>query len=319
MTEPHEERAARCAIVLAGGDGKRLSGLTRQITGEAVPKQFCQLIGDTSLLQQTHRRVSLTVDDERIFTTLTRTHERFYAPILGSVACAQPDRPAGEPGNRARHSVFAVAFGRDDSARPGRDFSLRPLHRRRPRSSCAMSRWRSPPRPCGPNSRYCWGSLLNGPNPRYGWIEPGAAIGETPVFLVRRFWEKPAVRSGRRTSGPRLSVEQLRDGGAVVDSAGSVSDSPARTVPGLQQDSTGHRHDIRRKNHRTALRGSSLDRLLGAGSGGASGQPGGPSGAWRRVERPRRAAPRNGYDRPNRNPSSMVSRLGSRRILREKR
>jgi mannose-1-phosphate guanylyltransferase len=29
------------------------------------------------------------------------------------------------------------------------------------------------------------------PETAYGWIEPGTAIAETPVFTVRRFWEKP--------------------------------------------------------------------------------------------------------------------------------
>jgi dTDP-glucose pyrophosphorylase len=31
----------RCAIILAGGDGTRLLEVTRRISGDATPKQFC--------------------------------------------------------------------------------------------------------------------------------------------------------------------------------------------------------------------------------------------------------------------------------------
>ncbi|HVB79366.1 MAG TPA: sugar phosphate nucleotidyltransferase [Candidatus Binataceae bacterium] len=188
--EPHEERAARCAIILAGGDGKRLAGLTRQITGEAVPKQFCQLIGDTSMVQQTRRRVSLTVDDERIFTTLTRTHERFYSPILGSVASrnliVQPESRGTAPAilysllrlaatnPLARVAIFPSDHFIDDDRKFMRHVEM----------AFAVTALR-------PEFTVLLGIAPQWPEPGYGWIEPGAAIGGTPVFLVRRFWEKP--------------------------------------------------------------------------------------------------------------------------------
>lgn len=190
MMEPHEERAARCAILLAGGDGKRLSGLTRQITGEAVPKQFCQLIGDISLLQQTRHRASLIVDDERIFTTLTRTHERFYAPIVGNNTSrnliVQPENRGTAPAilysllrlaataPRARVAIFPSDHFIDDD----RNFMR---HVEMAFTATALR----------PELTVLLGIAPQWPEPAYGWIEPGAAIGETPVFLVRRFWEKP--------------------------------------------------------------------------------------------------------------------------------
>lgn len=35
------------------------------------------------------------------------------------------------------------------------------------------------------------------PESSYGWIEPGTAIGDTPVFTVRCFWEKPQTDLAR--------------------------------------------------------------------------------------------------------------------------
>ena len=39
------------ALVLAGGDGNRLQALTRKITGTSIPKQYCHIVGDRSLLE----------------------------------------------------------------------------------------------------------------------------------------------------------------------------------------------------------------------------------------------------------------------------
>jgi len=48
----------RWASNLAGGDGKRLLPLTRKIAGDDRPKQFCAVLGDETLLQETQNRVS---------------------------------------------------------------------------------------------------------------------------------------------------------------------------------------------------------------------------------------------------------------------
>ena len=47
----------RWAIVLAGGDGIRLQGLTRKIDGDGRPKQFCRIFGDRSLLSHTREHL----------------------------------------------------------------------------------------------------------------------------------------------------------------------------------------------------------------------------------------------------------------------
>lgn len=36
---------AAAGIILAGGDGTRLRSLTRRLTGDDRPKQFCALLG----------------------------------------------------------------------------------------------------------------------------------------------------------------------------------------------------------------------------------------------------------------------------------
>jgi len=75
----------RAAIILAGGDGTRLRELTRKILGKDVPKQFCPVIGERTLLEQTRKRVSLAVAPGTTIAVVTRPHERFYAPLLADI------------------------------------------------------------------------------------------------------------------------------------------------------------------------------------------------------------------------------------------
>jgi len=52
------ERDVSWALVLAGGDGVRLRELTRHIAGVPIPKQYCKITGDHSLLEMTLSRIA---------------------------------------------------------------------------------------------------------------------------------------------------------------------------------------------------------------------------------------------------------------------
>jgi mannose-1-phosphate guanylyltransferase len=73
------------AIVLAAGDGTRLSTLTTDDRGDAVPKQFCSLNGGPSLLQEAMQRARRIVPLERVRTIVARQHERHWQHMLWSL------------------------------------------------------------------------------------------------------------------------------------------------------------------------------------------------------------------------------------------
>ena len=95
---PTELDSHRWGVILAGGDGKRLLSLTRCITGDDRPKQFCALTGGDTLLRQTRQRVGRAIPRSQTLLVLTRTHERYYADeatgVPSSCLLIQPHNPS---------------------------------------------------------------------------------------------------------------------------------------------------------------------------------------------------------------------------------
>jgi mannose-1-phosphate guanylyltransferase len=66
------------ALVLAGGEGKRLHALTTRPGGTPVPKQFCSLRGERSLIEEAIARGSALVDTERICVIVGAAHRHWW-------------------------------------------------------------------------------------------------------------------------------------------------------------------------------------------------------------------------------------------------
>jgi len=179
------------AVILAGGDGTRLKSLTRKIAGDERPKQFCSVLGITTLLEETQRRVALELARERTLYVVNRCHEPFYAEILG-----------GEP------DANLVAQPRNIGTAPAILYGLLKIAIREPNAIVALfpsDHYISDNRKFMAHIRIALDTARHNPevvillgiepeNPEveYGWIEPtGSMKGHPRVFGVRRFWEKP--------------------------------------------------------------------------------------------------------------------------------
>ena len=79
-------RESEWAVILAGGDGSRLKSLTRKIAGDERPKQFCSVLGQKTLLEETRARAALELASQRTLNVLNRAHEPYYVPDFGKRA-----------------------------------------------------------------------------------------------------------------------------------------------------------------------------------------------------------------------------------------
>jgi mannose-1-phosphate guanylyltransferase len=69
-------------LILAGGEGTRLSSLTTLSAGHTIPKQFCSLRGGPSLLQKALHRAHSIAAPERICAAVAKYHELWWRKPL---------------------------------------------------------------------------------------------------------------------------------------------------------------------------------------------------------------------------------------------
>ncbi len=186
--------AHRWAVVLAGGDGKRLLPVTRRLTGEDRPKQFCALDGNTTLLRQTLDRISGLVEPHRALVVLTRAHERYYREQLSEMP---PSRLLVQPQNKGTTAAIVYSLMRVRAADARAVVAILPSDhhfqnvarfRRHLDRAFALAE-------AGSGRVILLGIVAANPDASYGWIEPGLALQArrcVGISRVLRFWEKPS-------------------------------------------------------------------------------------------------------------------------------
>jgi mannose-1-phosphate guanylyltransferase len=184
---------ARWGIILAGGEGTRLRTLTRRITGDDRPKQFCPILGGETLLERTRRRVALTIPPDQTLMVVTRHHEPFYAELRAEVGSrGLVVQPAG------RGTAAAMLYGllRVAEAVPQGTVAVLPSDHYVSDDARFMAHVEAAREAveARPDLVVLLGVEAAAASVEYGWIELGAAIldhARYPVHRVRRFWEKP--------------------------------------------------------------------------------------------------------------------------------
>jgi mannose-1-phosphate guanylyltransferase len=86
-------------LVLAGGEGKRLRVLTTEPCGTPVPKQFCSLGGERSLIEEAMDRGAALVNTERICAIVAAEHRRWWSESA-ALARLPPANLVVQPRNR---------------------------------------------------------------------------------------------------------------------------------------------------------------------------------------------------------------------------
>ena len=188
------------AVILAGGDGTRLRALTRRISGDDRPKQFCPVLGGDTLLDQTRHRAARLVDPDRTLFLLTRTHAPYYASLCETT----PARSlVVQPENRGTAPAILLAMRRLLALGAREPVVLLPSDHHVSDDAAFMAHVADAfdAVEARPDLVILLGVQATRPEVEYGWIEPGLpVVGPFSGGLrrVRRFVEKPASEVAAR-------------------------------------------------------------------------------------------------------------------------
>jgi mannose-1-phosphate guanylyltransferase len=180
-------------LVLAGGDGVRLQALTRALTGKPIPKQYCRLTGDRSMLEATLARIEPLIPPARTLAIVNRDHLPLATEQLRALPAAnllvQPRNRDTGPGllfallrlGRRDPSVTLAVFPSDHYIRNDRAFLVHVVDGLR-----LVRRF--------PEKIVLLGMTPGHPEPGLGYLEIGNPLsGSTRpgAFRVEAFVEKP--------------------------------------------------------------------------------------------------------------------------------
>jgi mannose-1-phosphate guanylyltransferase len=233
------------SVILAGGDGLRVSELTRGRDGEPAPKQYCRLGGRPPMIRWAVERACRVLPKRRVLVVVNEAHRRYWEHDLADIP---PSNLLVQPANRG--TAVGVLFGllavraRTDPSAPivflpsdHYVFDEAVLRDSLARALRAVAHDTA-------------GVLLLGMSPterdqEYGWILPE---DDGDVTGVRRFVEKPAAGAARDLA----RIGALVNSFVIVARAQAMLDLFARTLPDLLQAFCGQ---IRRAHGLTNLDG----------------------------------------------------------------
>jgi mannose-1-phosphate guanylyltransferase len=187
--------ARRAAIVLAGGEGSRLRPLTKMISGDDRPKQFCPIIDGLTLLDVTRERIGRTFAADEIYFSLTKKHEKYFSRPLWDV---KPENKIVQPENKGTAPAILYTVLRVAAKMPDATIAIFPSDHYFSDGDAFMGHVESAFRSAehDKNAVVLLGIEPDKPETSYGWIEPadtlfGSMSGATS--RVHQFWEKPTA------------------------------------------------------------------------------------------------------------------------------
>jgi mannose-1-phosphate guanylyltransferase len=178
------------AVILAGGDGTRLQSLTRFISGDGRPKQFCPILGERTLLGETRARLRGLIPAERTLFVVQDAHEPFYKIEL---ADADPRLILSQPANKGTAAAIAYAVAKIMATDANATIAFFPADHHYDNDAKFLVAVEQALQVSARNEKCSTliGAQAHSPEIEYGWIEPDSDWGE--LSRVRRFWEKPTL------------------------------------------------------------------------------------------------------------------------------
>jgi len=220
-------RRRRWGVILAGGDGTRLLSLTRFISGDNRPKQFCPLFDGRTLLGHTARRAERCIPAGQTLFALTHAHREFYACELDGLQSQRIVQPANK-GTAPPILFSALSIARKDE---NALMAVLPSDHHYSDEACFTATLESAFEVAAkrPESVVLIGAQPSRPEVEYGWIELGAPVGDegTELLSVRGFWEKPSLQMAETLLRKRSAWNTF----VMVGRVRAFLEMVARTIP----------------------------------------------------------------------------------------
>jgi mannose-1-phosphate guanylyltransferase len=218
------------AIVLAGGNGRRVAALTLDEAGLAVPKQYCRFGRATPMLRWALERARRSVGDGRVVTVVAQHHQKFWERELVGAA---PDDVLVQPQDRGTAPGLLLpllnVLRRDPAARvlvlPSDHYVADEAA-----FACAVeSAWSTVAE--GVGRVILLGMTPAEPLGDCGWIQRASGAGPA-LSRVSAFVEKPGPEGARRL----MRLGALVNAFILVASAGALLRLYADTLPYLVRE-----------------------------------------------------------------------------------
>jgi mannose-1-phosphate guanylyltransferase len=178
------------ALVLAGGAGSRLHGMTRNSHGVVVPKQFCSLQGGPSLLQEALQRAAAVAPMQRVCTVVAEQHRQWWSEMLSYLP---EENVITQPQNRGTAYGVLLPLVRIAERDPDATVVMLPADHYLSDEDVMIQSLREAALHAGADreSIYLLGIQPDEPDTELGYILPAQRSREKPVSVLR-FIEKPS-------------------------------------------------------------------------------------------------------------------------------
>ena len=189
------DKSGPWSVVLAGGDGTRLSRLTTTDKGETIPKQFCSLNRRECLLQLALRRAASVSPPDKICTIVAAQHRRWWKEPLKD---CRPGSIIVQPQNRGTAIGVALSLLKVAKQDPDATVVLLPAdHYVGDEATLAQSLAELADAATNdPGFVYLLGAEPDTPDSELGYIVPRGAEG--PIRPLAEFVEKPGYAQAKR-------------------------------------------------------------------------------------------------------------------------
>jgi mannose-1-phosphate guanylyltransferase len=184
-----EKQGNLWSIVLAGGDGTRLSQITGGNEGRAVPKQFCNVKGGPSLIRRALRRARTVTGPDHTMVVVSAEHRRWWSAELADLPSVNV---VVQPCNRGTACGVLLPLMQVLARDPDGTVVVLPSDHVVEDEPTLLAAIRAAAEHVHrePDRLVLLGLHPEGPDTGFGWIAPRSAAFH-PVSAVSHFVEKP--------------------------------------------------------------------------------------------------------------------------------